>query len=164
MFLLTALKKSDRPAAKSDLPSATTIDVSYGSNAAQKMDVYLPAGRTTSNTPFIVVVHGGGWTNGDKSEFNPIIAGLQTILPDYAFFNINYRLFDGANNRYPAQEQDVQAAVDFIYNKAVEFSISNKMVMMGASSGAHLALFKDINIILLASEGSHFFLWSNRPC
>jgi len=91
---LASCKKSNQVVRKSDLPDSTVYNVPYGADAAQKMDVYLPAGRTTSSTPFIVVVHGGGWTSGDKGEFNAIISRLQTMLPGYAFFNINYRLFD----------------------------------------------------------------------
>ena len=139
---LMSCKKSNQVIRKSDLPDSTAIDVPYGPTAAQKMDVYLPAGRSTSSTPFIVVVHGGGWTGGDKGEFNVIISRLKTLLPGYAFFNINYRLFDGNLNQYPAQENDVKLAVNFIFNKSADYSISNKMVMMGASAGAQLALLQ----------------------
>jgi acetyl esterase/lipase len=118
------------------------MNISYGADAAQKMDVYLPAGRSTSSTPFIVVIHGGGWTEGDKGEFNAIIAQLQTKLHAYAFFNINYRLFNGSTNQYPSQEDDVKLAVNFIFNKSADYNISNKMVMMGASAGAQLALLQ----------------------
>jgi acetyl esterase/lipase len=90
----------------------------------------------------MVLVHGGGWTMGDKGEFNAIISRLQTMLPAYAFFNINYRLFDGTNNKYPAQEEDLKSAVNFILGKSGEFGISNKMVLTGASAGAHLALLQ----------------------
>ncbi len=138
--VLLGCKKSDQPARQSDLPASTTMDVAYGPHPAQKMDVYLPAGRTTSNTVFMLVVHGGGWTGGDKGEFNAIISRLQSSLPQYAFFNINYRLFDGTNNKYPAQEEDVNAAVNFINSKGKEYNVSNRMVLMGASAGAHLAL------------------------
>src|SRR4249919_459729 len=110
-------KKYDTAARVSDLPASSNIDVAYGSNPSQKMDIYLPAGRTTSNTPFILIVHGGGWTGGDKGEFNAVITRFQTLLPTYAFFNINYRLFDGTNNKYPAQEDDVKAAANFIAGK-----------------------------------------------
>jgi acetyl esterase/lipase len=135
-------KKSNQTVRKSDVPDSTSIDVPYGGGLAQKMDVYLPNGRTTSSTPFILMIHGGGWTGGDKAEFNTIISRLQTILPDYAFFNINYRLFDGSNNQYPAQEEDVKLAVNFICSKSNELNISNKMVIMGASAGAQLALLQ----------------------
>ena len=142
--VLLSCKKSETPPRVSDLPAATTTDISYGSHWSQKMDVYLPAGRTTTNTKIMVVVHGGGWTGGDKGEFNAIITQLQNRLPDYAFFNINYRLFDGANNKYPAQEEDVKAAIQFILNNSSQYNVSQKLVLMGASSGAHLALLQGL--------------------
>ena len=64
------------------------------------------------------------------------------MLPNYAFFNINYRLFDGTTNQYPAQEEDVKLAVNFILNKANDFNVSKKWIMMGASAGGHLALLQ----------------------
>jgi len=44
-------------------PDAVTFDVAYGSNPAQKLDIY-PASQ---NAPAVVLVHGGGWTDGNKS-------------------------------------------------------------------------------------------------
>lgn len=125
-----------------NLSASTMKNVSYGSDAAHKMDIYLPAGRTTSTTKVMVLVHGGGWTAGDKSEFDPYIATLQQRLPDYAIFNINYRLANNNVNRFPVQENDVKAAVEFISNKLGDYSVSNKVVFLGFSAGAHLALLQ----------------------
>jgi len=142
LLALISCKKSGNVIDRSDLPPSSSMDVSYGNNPSQRMDIYLPEGRTRAKTKFLVMVHGGGWTGGDKGELNAIIARFQTMLPDYAFFNINYRLFDGTNNKYPAQEDDVQSAINYILSKTDEYSISHKMVLMGASAGAHLALLQ----------------------
>ena len=122
--------------------SSTILNVSYGSDAAQKMDVYLPANRTTTNTKVIIMIHGGGWTSGDKTDFISFVDTLKKRLPDYAIFNINYRLSANPNNLFPAQELDTKAAVEYIYSKAAEYKISNKYVLMGASAGAHLAMLQ----------------------
>ncbi len=122
--------------------STTMLNVSYGSDAAQKMDVYLPANRTTANTKVILMIHGGGWTSGDKADFTSFVDTLKRRLPDYAIFNINYRLSANPNNLFPAQELDTKAAVEYIYSKAAEYKISNKYVLMGASAGAHLAMLQ----------------------
>lgn len=139
---LAACQKS----AKDEGPSATSAsalkNVSYGSDAAQKMDIYLPAGRTTTATKVIVLIHGGGWTAGDKSEFDAYITGLQQRLPDYAIFNINYRLATSNANKFPAQENDVKAAVEFIATKSGEYNVSQKVVLLGFSAGGHLALLQ----------------------
>jgi acetyl esterase/lipase len=121
------------------LPVQTLLNVSYGSDAAQKMDLYLPAGRTEDSTKLIVLVHGGAWITGDKSDFTGFVPTLQQRLPHYAIANINYRLATNTTNHFPAQENDMKAAIDFLMQKTAEYQISQKLVLLGASSGGHLA-------------------------
>lgn len=123
-------------------PEETLTNVAYGEDPRQTMDIYLPDGRDTVSTKLMILVHGGGWTRGDKGEFNPYITALQQRLPGYAFANINYRLFDNGKNKFPAQENDMKAAVDFLMNKRGEYGFSRNVVLVGASAGAHLALMQ----------------------
>jgi acetyl esterase/lipase len=117
-------------------------NVGYGSDTLQRMDVYLPANRNAASTPALVLIHGGGWTGGSKTEFDAYIDTLQRRLPEYAIFNIDYRLANG-NNLFPTQEQDVKAAIDFISSKASSYSIStNHVSLLGFSAGGHLALLQ----------------------
>ena len=117
-------------------------DVSYGSDSLQKMDVYLPAGRTTDSTKSIILIHGGGWNGGSKSEFITYIDSFKKRMPDYAIFNLNYRLVNGGN-LFPTQEEDIKKAVDFIVKNAGEYHISkDRLVLLGASAGGHLALLQ----------------------
>ena len=121
--------------------SVTMLNVSYGTNAQQKMDVYLPADRNTTSTKVIIMIHGGGWNTGDKSDFDQYVDSLKKREPTYAIFNINYRLAN-TPDLFPAQELDVKAAVEFIYNKRQEYQVTDKFVLIGASAGAHLALLQ----------------------
>ena len=59
-------------------------------DAAQKMDVYLPAGRTTENTKVVVFIHGGSWNGGDKADFNTAIPLLKN--PTSGLCNLQYKL------------------------------------------------------------------------
>jgi acetyl esterase/lipase len=128
---------------KDDVTSVDTmLNVSYGSDVAQKMDIYLPTGRSASTTKVIVLIHGGGWTSGDKTDFASFVDTLKRRLPGYAIFNINYRLSSNPNNLFPTQELDVKAAVEYIYSKSGEYQVSNKYVLLGASAGAHLAMLQ----------------------
>jgi acetyl esterase/lipase len=123
--------------------SSTLTNVAYGTDALQKMDVFLPANRATTTTKVMIVIHGGGWSLGDKTDMAAYVDILKTRLPDYAFFNINYRLTSTANSiPFPAQELDVKAVTDFINSKRAEYLISDKFVLLGASAGAHLALLQ----------------------
>jgi len=120
----------------------TMLNVAYGNSTAQVMDIYLPANRTTAITRVMVLIHGGGWTSQDKQDalFAPFVDSIRRRLPDYAVFNINYRLSAKPLNVFPTQEMDVKAAVEFIVSKKNEYGISDKFVFVGASAGAHLAM------------------------
>jgi acetyl esterase/lipase len=123
--------------------SSTLTNVAYGADALQKMDVFLPANRTTTATKVMIVIHGGGWSAGDKSDMTAYVDILKTRLPDYAFFNVNYRLTSAASSiPFPAQELDIKAVTDFINGKRAEYLISDKFILLGASAGAHLALLQ----------------------
>jgi acetyl esterase/lipase len=126
------------------LAAQSTSDVAYGSDPLQKFDMVLPAGRTTATTKVLIIIHGGAWIGGDKADMTIYLNRLKTSLPDYAFFNLNYRLGNAATgaNAFPTQENDVKAAVDFINSKRAEYNISDKIALLGASAGAHLALLQ----------------------
>lgn len=68
------------------LKEVSQPNVSYGTDPKQAMDIYLPAGRKASETPFLVLIHGGGWTSGDRSDFKSIVDTIKTRLPGYAVF------------------------------------------------------------------------------
>jgi len=121
-----------------------TLNVAYGSDANQKMDIYLPANRTDATTKVFVMIHGGAWSAGDKSDFATMIPSLQSGLSNYVIININYRLAAPPSTYlWPTQQIDVNAAFDYIVSKASYYHYNaNKIAVMGASAGAHLALLK----------------------
>jgi acetyl esterase/lipase len=135
LFVFVACKKDV-------LPEQTLLNVAYGGDANQKMDIYLPEGRNSSSTKVMVLIHGGAWSSGDKSDFTAYVDTLKRRLPDYAIFNINYRLCNGTTVFFPAPENDVKAAMDFIVSKSAEYNVSQKIVLLGASAGGHLALLQ----------------------
>lgn len=141
-FILFSCKKNDNPAPANTTPAVTYTNVAYGTDAAQKMDVYLPAGRTSDTTKTMILIHGGAWSSGDKTDFAAFVDTLKTRMPSYAIININYRLSNGTANLFPTQEMDVKAAYEFIYSKRTDYKISDKFVLMGASAGGHLALLQ----------------------
>ena len=122
----------------------TLTDVAYASTSTQQnMDVYLPAGRSMLTTYTVIMIHGGSWSGGDKSDFNTDIPNLKPLLGNYAIFNLNYRLANGTTVLLQQQLNDIDAAINFIYSNATKYSINtNKIAIMGASAGAHLTLLK----------------------
>lgn len=136
LLLLSCSKKESN-----DEPVAVKLqDVSYGNDTKQKFDLYLPANRNSNDTKVLILIHGGGWTEGDKADFNPFITELQKRLPGFAMASINYRLASSNRFLFPTQENDVKAAIEFIAAKSGEYKISKKFALLGASAGAHLAL------------------------
>lgn len=123
------------------LKALTYLDLSYGEDAKQKMDVYLPEKRNV-NTRLVIIIHGGGWTGGDKSDFTGYITEFQKRLPGYAFANINYRLVTQTDNYFPAQENDVKSAVKFLLDQSGDYVISKDFIFIGISAGAHLSLLQ----------------------
>lgn len=98
------------------------------------LDVYSPK---ENNGAGIIVVHGGSWNAGNRSEFpqwNHWFAAQ-----GFTVFDIDYRLKPQPN--YLAATGDVKCAVRWVKKHAAEFGISPKrLVLFGRSAGAHLAL------------------------
>jgi acetyl esterase/lipase len=144
VFLFSCQKENNTAPNPVPVPVAekTDLNVSYGTDPLQKTDMYLPAGRTISATKVIMLIHGGGWSSGDKADFTAYVDTLKRRIPGYAIFNINYRLATATSNLFPTQENDVKAAIEFIYSKRNDYGISDKFVLLGASAGGHLSLLQ----------------------
>lgn len=125
----------------SPLTQRTILDTSYGSDPNQKMDIYLPAGRTTA-TKVVIYVHGGGWESGSKSdpEYQQHKELLRQKWPDAAVATINYRLTNNPAVHYTQIMSDITSAVNLMVNNKTGFVISDTLTMVGASAGGHLAL------------------------
>ena len=100
-----------------------------------KEDIYLPpnAGKPS---PLIINIHGGGWNKGVKESQT----GFSTFFKNgFAVANIEYRL--SQQNPAPAAIEDTRCALIYLIKNAKELNIDiNKIVIMGGSSGGHLAL------------------------
>jgi acetyl esterase/lipase len=142
MTMIVSLAGCQREdASPTPLPATGYTDIAYGKDPAQKMDIYLPEGRNAS-TKTIFLLHGGAWISGDKKDFASYVSLLKKQLPSYAIVNLNYRLANETGNHFPAQENDILAAVKFVLDKRKEYSISDQYVLLGASAGAHLSLLQ----------------------
>ncbi len=114
-------------------------DTAYGTADRNTMDLYLPKDRD-ENTPTIILVHGGAWQAGSKSDMNVLVNLIKKEMPEAAIANINYRLANGSTVVAEQINDDIAAAVDFLSDNRDTLQISNKFAMIGASAGAHLAL------------------------
>ena len=92
---------------------------------------------TKGETPACVVIHGGGWYKGDKSDMESISRRLAEN--GIAVMNINYRLSPAY--RFPAPVLDTKDAIRWLKANSKELFVDPKRVcVFGYSAGAHLAL------------------------
>lgn len=120
------------------LRDTTLLNLSYGSAPAQILDLGLPANRT-SNTPLVIVIHGGGWVTGDKAELNWLLNGLKAR--GFAVANINYRLTLNTTDNYKMQLDDVDSAINYTLRRsAINTFNGQKLYIAGHSAGGHLSL------------------------
>lgn len=111
-------------------------DVAYGSDACQKLDLYLPAAHVAPGWPTLVFMHGGYWTHGHK-EWLGFMAEAAVTVPA-AFVSVGYRLAPAA--RYPAQVEDCAAAVARALTEVRAHGGDQRRIVIGGhSAGGHLA-------------------------
>ena len=131
------LDDNEAPAAF-NLPAGVTAqrNIAYGSNPAQRYDVYLPA--HAAGAPVIFMVHGGGWRFGDKGARSVVENKVaRWTARGIIVVSVNYRMLPGANPT--VQAEDVAAALVAAQNKAADWGGDRaKFVLMGHSAGAHL--------------------------
>lgn len=119
-----------------DITFDQQMDISYGDDSEQKMDLYIPKNRDSVKTIFIII-HGGGWKAGKKSNLTYFILSMMKRFPQSAFANIDYRLATETRFGLPNQTDDIQNAIDYLVGIA---PIKSKFVLLGNSAGGHLAM------------------------
>ena len=98
------------------------------------LDAFVPDGKGPFAT--CILVHGGGFTKGDKATFiKPLFEPLSKA--GFTWFTINYRL--APQHRYPACVEDVESAVRWVKVHAGEFKVDpDRIALIGESAGGHL--------------------------
>jgi acetyl esterase/lipase len=101
-----------------------------------KLDLYRRRGPGGPD-PTLIYIHGGGWSSGHKED------GIMYTLPwlemGWDVVNVEYRL--GGVAAAPGAVEDCLCALRWIAAHAAEYRIDPaRLVVMGDSSGGHLAL------------------------
>ncbi|KAB2340014.1 alpha/beta hydrolase [Actinomadura rudentiformis] len=116
---------------------ATRIEhngLAYGRHPRQKIDAYFY--KRTWKQPAILMIHGGYWYEGDKSNW--AMHARWFADRGYAVFSLNYRFNTQAP--WPAQRSDVLAAINWIKSRAATYTLNpSRIVLLGTSAGGHLA-------------------------
>jgi acetyl esterase/lipase len=142
ILLLFGCIKNDNPGPTIPLNGTDTAitDLAYGTDPRQKMDIYLPNNRSQSATKVIILIHGGAWSGGDKSDLNFLVPLIQEKWPEAAIANVNYRWANGTSVTHTQISADIAMAVQHLAANKTNYNISTNMGMIGGSAGAHLGL------------------------
>src|SRR5580658_1950801 len=112
-------------------------DIEYGraSGESLRLDAHIPDG--SGPFPVVIMVHGGGWTTGDKNKDVTVVLEPLTKSGEFAWFSINYRM--APTNRWPACYEDVQTAICWVKTHATEYKgDSQRIALLGYSAGGQL--------------------------
>ena len=112
------------------------LDLAYGSDPKQVLDLYLPEGEV-SNAPVFLFLHGGGFREGDKAHYGSVAepfvkAGVITAVA-------SYRL-TGSGAHYPDQPNDVKSTVKWLFDNIGQYGGNPEAIYVGGhSAGAILS-------------------------
>jgi pectinesterase len=100
------------------------------------LDVFYPKAKSKKELPAVLIIHGGGWRSGDRSQHIPLAQKLAER--GFVAVTVEYRLSTEA--LYPAAVHDVKAAVRWLRAYAKKYNINpDKIAALGYSAGGQLA-------------------------
>ena len=114
-----------------------TRDVAYGSDPAQRFDVWCPRARAAAPRPLVLLLHGGGFQHLDRDShwaFAARFAHAGAVV-----INADYRLAPAY--AYPAAARDAARVHAHALTHARALGADpDQLIVAGASAGANLAL------------------------
>jgi len=122
------------------LPAAyqAELDIPYGRYPETRLDIYQPAAATPGKRPGVIVIHGGGWVNGDRDRMVTPHC-VPYLEKGFVVANVEYRLARAA--KAPAAVEDVLQAARWFVSNARKYGVDpRRIVVTGGSAGGHLAL------------------------
>lgn len=114
-------------------------DVAYGSHERCRLDLYL-AKQAARPTPLVVMIHGGGFRNGDKSRWASDKTTRELLAKGISCAAVNYPFLD----HMPVQDilKQCARAVQFLRHRAGEWNLDKaRFAAMGGSAGAGTSLW-----------------------
>lgn len=115
-----------------------------GNDRAELADLYLPPSTEPGELrPGIVIIHGGGWTGGQRDARREINIGTTLAQHGYVCLSIDYMLQSrepGARKIWPQNLHDCKTAVRWLRANAEKYQIDAEHIgVIGGSAGGHLA-------------------------
>lgn len=111
-------------------------NLAYGHDKEQVMDLYIPE-ILPENADVFIIIHGGGWRGGRKSQLTSFTFDLMKKFPKSIFVNMDYHLASATSFALPAQTDDIKSAMSYLEKK---LKIEPRYILLGNSAGGHLSM------------------------
>lgn len=109
---------------------------SFWQQADESLDLIVYRAPTTKPTPWLLVLHTGGWDSGSADEFAD--AHRELCVHGITVIAMSYRL--APKHPWPAQRDDVARAVVWVRAHAGKLGIDpDQLFLMGRSAGGQIA-------------------------
>lgn len=124
-------------------------DVAFDPASGQKLNVWGAKGEA-GKKPVLVFFYGGGWANGERSEYGFAARayanrGFIVVLPDYR--KVPHVLF-------PVFNQDAAEAVRWVHDNIARYGGDpERIVLAGHSAGAYIAMMLTLDQSYLRAAG-----------
>ena len=113
-------------------------DIAYGTDDAQRLDLYRPSHVDgAAEAPVMVYIHGGAWVSGKKEQQG--LAMMHAFArAGWVCVGVDYRL--GKQHRFPAHIEDITTVLEWVHANIAEHGGDPSFVAVsGNSAGGHLA-------------------------
>ena len=152
-------------AAKKHYSQCVSEEYVYKTYPEYELKLVVDRAVSDKPAPFVVWIHGGGWTKGNNNAFR-ISSQFLAVQKGIAGVRIAYTLSHQPNARIEISVEDIQDAVKFVQKHAKELNIDpNSFGFCGQSAGAHLSAVAALTIkgskAMVGYAGPYNFLTFN---
>jgi len=140
------------------------------------MDIYMPKGDTVKSRPVLLLIHGGAFIVGDKSDDLQYKYAEHYTSLGYVVASINYRMgylfipgmYENLERCIYKAVQDSRAALRFLVHNKTKYGIDpDQIFIAGNSAGGFIALktaFMAESEGFTSADGNDLFLQDNLGC
>ena len=113
-------------------------NIRYSLHPETVLDIVQARAPALQDRPGVIVIHGGGWVEGDKERMLEAFC-LPFVQHGFVVANVEYRLAQAATA--PAAVNDVLEAAKWFRDRAADYKVDpNRIIVIGSSAGGHLAM------------------------
>jgi len=122
-----------------------------------KMDVYLPKDQGNGPFPFVLIIHGGGWTTGHEKTPNMVVISEWFSSNGIACMSVSYTL--SGQGTFENTKSDLNDALKFIGEHSRQWKVdATRFGFYGFSAGGHLSAY-----MAMTTPGVKMFIAAAGP-